>query len=133
MTARLALLAGLALFAGGCATVDFAQAGSRQLVNVENVGWYLFNAIPIATGDPERPNSCSCRLFRDTVTLENNMKLLDYAVRKTGATGTAYVTSHSTDEKILIIFLKRYAFHTSAELLHEPPAPEAAAAPSPAN
>lgn len=100
----------------GCATVRFCDEGV-SMVDIENTGWYLFNFIPLASGDPNSPNDASCRIFSDTVTLENNLKLLDYAVRKKHALGYRDATSYTTDENALIILLKRRTYHTSAELI----------------
>lgn len=106
-----------ALLLAGCASVRISSKGDRTMVDINNTGWYLLNLIPLASGDPHDPNGCSCMLFRRTVTLENNMKLLDYAVRKTGAESFGSVVSYTTDESVLFILLKRHVCHTSAELI----------------
>ncbi len=106
-----------ALLLAGCASVRISSKGDRTMVDINNTGWYLLNLIPLASGDPHDPNGCSCMLFRRTVTLENNMKLLDYAVRKTGADSFGSVVSYTTDESVLFILLKRHVCHTSAELI----------------
>ena len=72
---RMALILMCALL-GGCATVTVSREGGT-MVNIENSGWYLLNFIPIASGNPASPNSFSTRLFSRTVTLENNVKMLD--------------------------------------------------------
>ena len=33
-----------------------------------NTGWLLFKCIPLGSGEPLRPNECSCRFFTNTVT-----------------------------------------------------------------
>ena len=109
----------LAALLSGCATATVCHE-ERTLVTIENTGWYLFNFIPIASGNPSNPNACSCRLFSKTVTLENNMKMLERIMRDEGATGFRDLNSFTTDEHILIILLKRHAYHTSAQLLKEP-------------
>jgi len=103
-------------FLGGCATVTVSRDGAT-MVNIENSGWYLLNFIPIASGNPARPNSCTTRLFSKTVTLENNVKMLDNVIREEGAVAVRDINSFTIDEHVLLILLKRHAYHTSAQLL----------------
>ena len=100
----------------GCSTVSVCTEGGHSMCIIENSGWKMLNLIPIASGDPDHPNESSCRLFRNTVTLENNMKMLDWTMRKYGAEGVKNLTSHMTDEQVFIMLFKRYTYHTSAEL-----------------
>ena len=104
------------LLLGGCATVTVSREGAT-MVNIENSGWYLLNFIPIASGNPARPNSCTTRLFSKTVTLENNVKMLDKVIRDEGAVAVRDINSFTIDEHVLLILLKRHAYHTSAQLL----------------
>lgn len=121
---RLVPLLALLLAFGGCASVNLCSVGGRTMADIENTGWYLFNFIPLASGNPERPNANSCKLFQETTTLESNMRLLDYAMRKDGGyTGYRNLVSYTTDENILLILFKRRACHTSAELFKETPNP----------
>ena len=108
-----------AALVSGCATVNYCDKGGHTVVDVTNTGWYLLNFIPIASGNPRRPNDSGCKLFSQTVTLENNMKMLDYALRKRNAKTYKNIVSHTSDENVLIILLKRHACHTSAELVFE--------------
>ena len=87
------------------------------MVEIVNTGWYLLNFIPLASGDPDAPNENRCRFFSSTTTLENNVRLLDYAVTKRNASGVRDVRSYWTDENVLLILFKRLAIHTSAEML----------------
>ena len=112
---RFAIILACALL-GGCATVTVSREGAT-MVNIENSGWYLFNFIPIASGNPARPNSCTTRLFSKTVTLENNVKMLDKVIREEGAAAVRDINSFTIDEHVLLILLKRHAYHTSAQLL----------------
>ena len=112
---RLAVILACALL-GGCATVTVSRDGAT-MVNIENSGWYLLNFIPIASGNPARPNSCTTRLFSKTVTLENNVKMLDKAIRDEGAVAVRDINSFTIDEHVLLILLKRHAYHASAQLL----------------
>ena len=114
---RMALFA-LATLLTGCSTVTVSRNGST-MVNIENSGWYLLNFIPIASGNPANPNGCSTRLFSKTVTLENNIKMLDKVVQEEGAVAIRDVSSFTIDEHIFLILLKRHAYHTSAQLLKE--------------
>ena len=100
----------------GCSTVRVCHEGGHSMCIIENSGWKIFNLIPIASGNPDRPNENSCKLLRNTVTLESNMKMLDWTMRKYGASGVRNLTSHMTDEQVLIMLFKRYTYHTSAEL-----------------
>ena len=112
---RLAIILACVLL-GGCATVTVSREGAT-MVNIENSGWYLLNFIPIASGNPARPNSCTTRLFSKTVTLENNVKMLDKVIRDEGAVAIRDINSFTIDEHVLLILLKRHAYHTSAQLL----------------
>ena len=71
----------LAIILTGCATVETSDVGGRHMVVVSNSGWYLFNLIPIASGNPEKVNKVSCSLFSETATLENNYKMLDDIIK----------------------------------------------------
>ena len=113
-----AAIAALAALLAGCSTVTVSRNGST-MVNIENSGWYLLNFIPIASGNPARPNSCTTRLFSKTVTLENNVKMLDKVIADEGAVAIRDLNSFTIDEHILLILFKRHAYHTSAQLLME--------------
>ena len=129
-----ALVAALAAVLCGCATVRYSDEGDMAMVDIVNTGWYLLNFIPIASGDPDAPNECSCRLFRQTTTLQNNIRLLDYAVTDRDAVDVQSVKSYWTDESILFILLKRHTCHTSARLVlaRNDSGPAGAAQPGPA-
>ncbi len=112
---RFAVILACALL-GGCATVTVSRDGAT-MVNIENSGWYLLNFIPLASGNPDRPNACTTRLFSKTVTLENNVKMLDKVIRDEDAAAVRDINSFTIDEHVLLILLKRHAYHTSAQLL----------------
>ncbi len=113
--------------AAGCTTVQYTTVyngvkvdnGRTPLatVEIENSGWLLLGFIPLASGNPDKPGKCSCKLFQNTVKLENNFKVLERTVRESGADSVANLTSHWTDESAFVILLKRRAYHTSAVLL----------------
>ena len=113
-----AAIAALAALLAGCSTVTVSRNGST-MANIENSGWYLLNFIPIASGNPASPNSFSTRLFSKTVTLENNVKMLDKVIADEGAVAIRDLNSFTIDEHILLILFKRHAYHTSAQLLME--------------
>ena len=115
--ARLAAALAAALALAGCASVRYCGVGGRNMVVVENTGWYFLNFIPLASGNPERPNRCSCRLFRQTTTLESNMKMLEAEAARRGAVDIVNANSSWTDESVLFILFKRHMCQTSAELI----------------
>ena len=110
-----------ALFTGatGCVAVRVSDKGGHTLVDISNSGWLLLNFIPLASGCPEHPDAHHCKLFQNTVKLENNMKLLDYAVRRAGAVDYGEIVSYTSDESVFFILLKHHVCHTSAELLFD--------------
>ena len=105
-----------ALLCGGCASVRTSNEGGREMVAIENSGWYLFNIIPLASGNPENPNGFGCVFGRQTTTLDNNMRMLETEMAKAGRARYRDLVSYSADESYLIIFLKRHTLYTSAEL-----------------
>jgi len=122
------LIALLSVFAmAGCATITTAhnyhgvnvEGGEVPIesVVIENTGWKIFDLIPIGGGDPQRPNSCSCRLFEDTTTLQNNLDMLDKEMKSVGATRIVNLCSRKIDESVFILLLTRTACRTSAVLL----------------
>ena len=96
-----------------------------ETVEIENSGWKLFKFIPLASGDTIHPNRSGCSLFQDTVTLQNNLDLLEKEMKATGATRFTNLTSRNCEETFLFILLTRNAYHTSAVLLKDT-APSAA-------
>ncbi|MGN0845998.1 MAG: hypothetical protein ACI4RA_01280 [Kiritimatiellia bacterium] len=126
------LLAAALLIASGCTTVRMTRAynGVRveggatpaTTLEIENSGWFLLTFIPFASGDVERPNQTSCRWFRNTVKVENNVKVLKDIMQRERVREVANLTSHRSDEKYLFFLLERRACHTSAVLL-QPEAP----------
>ena len=109
----------LAIILTGCATVETSDVGGRHMVVVSNSGWYLFNLIPIASGNPEKANKVSCSLFSGTATLENNYKILDDIIKSSGAKSVKSLKSFWSDESILVILMKRHVIHTKAELVFD--------------
>lgn len=124
--ANVAVLAAL-LMSGGCMTVkeasDFKDIKVDEsktpasIIEVENSVWLLFNFIPLGSGNPEAPNKNSCCWFKNTVSLETNMKTLHLKMDEMGVREVANLTSRYADEKYLFFLLARRACHTSAVLV----------------
>ena len=117
----------LSLACMGCASINRAtdyhgmgiETGEPPLetIEIENTGWLLFRCIPLGSGDPLQPNRKTCRFFRNTVTLQNNLEMLEDEMERTNAKRVVNLTSRKTDETVFIILLTRRAYHTSATLL----------------
>ena len=124
---KMRLLAAVLVLCAGCATINTAddyhgmgiENGETPLetVEIENTGWLLFQCIPIGSGDPRYPNKKTCRPFRNTVTLQNNLNILEGEMERVGAKRVANLSSRKTNESILFILFTRRAYHTSAVLL----------------
>ena len=127
MTRLIPLALVAALLASGCTTVlkskEFGDvkvdggATPVAAVEIENSVWLLFNFIPVASGSPDHPNLNKCKLFRNTVNLENNMKVLQAEMVQEEVTKVANLTSHYSEESYLFFLLARRACHTSAVLV----------------
>ena len=128
MTRRLtSLAAAVALLACGCTTVlkskEFGDVrtdgGSTPVaaVEIENSVWLLCNFIPVASGSPDHPNLNRCKVFRNTVNLPNNMKVLEKEMACEGVEKVVNLTSHYTSESYLFFLLARRACHTSAVMV----------------
>ena len=127
MTRLTPLALAAALLASGCTTVlkskEFGDvkvdSGATPVaaVEIENSVWLLFNFIPVASGSPDHPNRNKCKLFRNTVNLENNMKVLQSEMVQEEVTKVANLTSHYSEESYLFFLLVRRACHTSAVLV----------------
>lgn len=113
----------------GCATINRTcvyhdvkiENGQTPIesVEIENSGWLLFKCLPLGSGDLRQPNQNTFRGFTDTVTLQNNLAMLDYEIEATGATAIANLTSRKTEENYLFVVLTRHAYHTSAVLVKD--------------
>ncbi len=88
-------------------------------VQIENSGWYLFDFIPLFCGDPERPNDNTCRIFKHTVTLQNNLVVLDWIMAENNCTVISNLASRETDDIYFIFLLYRRACHTTAVISRE--------------
>jgi len=105
-----------ALLSGACTSIRVSHVG-KPMIEVENTGWLLFNFIPIASGNPDNPGGHMCRLFQNTVTLDNNIELVNHAIRREQAVGVRDLVTYTSDEHVLVLLFKRISMHTSAELV----------------
>ena len=125
---RLAFCAAAAIL-GGCATVDRIDGNlckktvdgmvPVEVVQVMNTNWRLLSCIPLGSGNPDMPNECSCRMFHNTVTLQNQLRMIEAEARRVGAKRAVNVTSDRSSESVLFFLLKREKLHTSAVLVKD--------------
>ena len=126
---KTALALAVAAFLAGCATVskvDGAKCISEvshssnvvECVQVFNSGWKLFSCLPLASGDPDMPNLSSCVFFTDTVTLQNQLKMLEAEARRVGAKKADNVITSYASERIFMFLLLREKIITSALLVN---------------
>jgi len=101
----------------GCATVKASTEEGRTIVSGECTSWRIFWWIPLFGGDCDDPNDDYCAWFQNTATLENSVKLLDYACRKKHARGVKDVNTLVEEEHFFFI-MRRTAIYTSAELVY---------------
>lgn len=111
----------------GCATVEESTLYHGVTVEpaetpvatleIQNTCWLVLGCLPLGSGDPLLPNECACRLFVNTATLENNIRMLEKAARDRGAARLANLTSHTSDESKFFILVTRRAIRTSACLI----------------
>ena len=113
----IAILAATLALSSGCCTTTLCREGGRATCYIQNDGWFLFGVLPIASGDPKAPNCWNSRWFRDTVTLDTNIKLLDKMMKDNSYTKSRSLASYSTHEDVFFILLRRRSYHTSAEFL----------------
>ncbi len=114
---RLSVLLIFCSLLAGCASIHISEKGEHTLVIANNTCWYLFNWIPMASGNTAHPNEISTCFFSETVTLQNNMKLLETAMRERPEKVITNLNSYTTDESVFFFLLTRHACHTSAELI----------------
>ena len=115
------------LCASGCALVTRLppEPGARtvegeeivETVQVMNSSWSLLCLLPIASGDVDSPDHVSCIPFRDTVNLENQIKMIAAEAEKCKASRATHVVTYEDDEDVFLILLLRRKIHTSAVLV----------------
>ena len=110
----------------GCASVTPLKTPSGmkvdgvvpvESVEVSNSAWYLLSCIPLFSGDVDHPNAGDFKLFRNTLTLQNQLKMLEDEAKRVGATRAIDVTSVSYDEAIFFFVFEHRRGHTSAVLV----------------
>jgi hypothetical protein len=117
----------IAALLAGCASVSTVD-GSRCVshssseevvegVQVFNSGWKLFSCIPLASGDPKNPNLPTCHFFTNTVTLQNQVEMLEAEARRVGARKADNVITSYSSERVLLFLLLREKIITSAMLV----------------
>lgn len=124
---RLGIFSALAFLLTGCATVTALPAapGARssdgrevvETVAVNNTSWRLLCLLPIASGNPERPNAVSSRWFRDTATLQSQMDMVAAEAARCGAKQAMDVYTFETEEDVFLLAFLRRKMHTSAVLV----------------
>lgn len=105
------------MLCSGCAIIKTSSEGGREMVAIENSCWYLFNCLPIASGNPQKPNRASCEFWEKTSTLDNNLRMLEGEMKRRGFTHYRDLVSHTGSESFLFILLKRESLYTSVELI----------------
>ena len=126
---RIAFVCAATALLAGCATIDRVNGGRCapvgsdavpvETVQVMNTNWLLFSFVPIASGDPERPNMAFCRWLENTVTLQNQMNMLEAEARRVGADKALDVTTSYSDENVFLLLLVREKILTSAVLVKD--------------
>ncbi len=126
---RCLVLSLAAAFVCGCATIKrldgnrYVPVGEGStpvsIVHIMNTNWLLLSFIPIVSGNPQRPNEKSLRWFCDTVTLQNQMTMLESEVQRAGASRAENVFTACTSESVFMFLLQREKMHTSAVLVKD--------------
>ncbi|MCQ2367784.1 MAG: hypothetical protein MJ109_02090 [Kiritimatiellae bacterium] len=114
----LSLLIALAFSLAGCCSVNISHKGNVDLVTIENSCWRLLNFVPLVSGNPDHPNSWKQSWFRNTATLQDNVKIVDRTLTQGGYRDYANLVSFRSEEKILFFIVARTTYHTSAELIN---------------
>ena len=92
-------------------------ASSVEVVDVYNTNWLLLSLLPIASGDPENPDGWTTCFFRNTATVENQIRMLEDEAKRVGASRAVSVSTTSTDEAAILFLFLREKYHTSAVLV----------------
>jgi len=115
------------LCASGCALVTRlpSEPGAKtqegeeivETVQVMNSSWSLLCLLPLASGDVDSPDCVSCLPFRDSVNLENQVKMIEAEAKRCGASCAKHVVTYEDDEDVFLLLLLRRKIHTSAILV----------------
>lgn len=115
----------VALSLVGCVSVSTTKelAGIGAEGRVENAltveivtsGWYLFDLLPIVTANSKG----EAEFFRDNLCAQSNLNILDEIVKREGVRRIGMISSHETDEGVLVFLVNRHTFRTTATLLKD--------------
>lgn len=94
-----------------------AEGGVENALTVEIVtsGWYLFDLLPIVTANSKG----EAEFFRDNLCAQSNLNILDEIVKREGVRRIGMISSHETDEGVLVFLVNRHTFRTTATLLKD--------------
>ena len=90
-----------------------------ETIEVSNANFLLLSCFPIASGDPQSPNGGGCRWFKDTVTVTNQLVMLENEAARIGATRAIGITTLKTHESWCFFLLEREKLRTSAILVRD--------------
>ena len=95
-----------------------------EVVEISNACLLLLSFLPIASGDPQSPNSGGSCWFEDTTTVANQMRMLETEASRIGATRAIDMkTLRVVDASPFLFLLQREKIHTSAVLVRDIPRP----------
>ena len=124
---RISITLALALLLCGCSSVkrlsDFhgvkIEDGQEpvEVVDIYNSNWLFLSLLPIASGDPDNPDGWTTCFFRNTATMESQIRMLEDEAKRVGASRAVNVITTSTDEEAFLILFLREKYHTSAVLV----------------
>ena len=107
------------LFLAGCVYTDIIprEDGSR-VVEINTTGWYLFDLIPIVTGDASIEGG-GTTWFEDTCDADSNMVELSRILKREQAKlnpgeklTIGPIVSHEVDEGVFVFLINRHEFRT---------------------
>lgn len=114
-----------ALSLAGCVSVSAtkelagigAEGGAKNAFVVEIVasGWYLFDLLPIVTANSKG----EAEFFKDNLCAQSNLDVLDEIVKSENVRRIGMISSHETDEGVLVFLVNRHTFRTTATLLKD--------------
>lgn len=116
----LATALGVVLFASGCATRSTslvwhipATPGQKTdsglpviaEMHAQNIGFFLFNVIPIFSGDDTEPNGQKYVSFRNRIRPWYNARMMDFRARRIGAVDLASIHHERKDTGAFSLWL----------------------------
>jgi hypothetical protein len=111
------LLAILSVLTAGCATYEIAKDFNKQKIettdatpiasiHADNFGYYLFNSIPLITGDTKNVNSFC--VFKNTVTVKPVIAMLTEKAKELGATRTTNIKTNVEQTGVIGLWIFWY-------------------------